>query len=69
MWMTDYIRAVKRELRDEHHLPVLPGGTEDDPLVDAPDGEYPMTIEGKLDRVRIQGGKIFCCNFDGAAVA
>ena len=63
MWMTDYIRAVKRGLRDEHGFKPI-GGTEEDPLIDPPDGEYPMTIEGKLDRVVIENGTINCCNFD-----
>jgi hypothetical protein len=31
-----------------------------------PDGEYPMTIDGRLDRVRLVGGKIRCGNFEAA---
>lgn len=64
MWMIDYIRAVKRGLRDEHGFVPKEGSTENEPLLDVQDGEYPMTIEGKLDRVRIVDGKISCCNFE-----
>lgn len=67
MWMTDYIRAVKRGLRDVHSFTPT-GGSSDDPVFAAiPDGEYPMTIEGKLDYVRIVKGKISCCNFKQGA--
>jgi len=68
MWMTDYIREIKRQFRDVYGFTPLPGSTEDEPLIKAPDGEYPMTIEGKLDHVRIVNGKISCCNFDESAV-
>jgi len=63
MWMTSYIDAIKRQLIDQYGFPENPdhAGTI---LGDVPDGEYPMTIEGKLDYVRIEGGKISCCNFD-----
>lgn len=65
MWMTDYIRAVKRGLRDEHKFTTREGSSKDDPVFDGiPDGKYPMTIEGRLDRVRLVDGKINCCNFD-----
>ena len=64
MWMTEYIKAVKRGMRDQCGMKPT-GGTKDEPLFDkVPDGEYPMTIEGRLDRVRCVGGKISCCNFD-----
>lgn len=63
MWMTDYIKAVKRGLRDQYGFKPI-GGTEEELLIDAPDGEYPMTIGGKLDRVAIIDGTIDCCNFD-----
>lgn len=63
--MTDYIREIKRQFRDTHHFTpsrVVIG----EPLFDnIPDGEYPMTIEGRLDHVRIVNGAINCCNFDG----
>ena len=64
MWMTNYINEIKKQLRDTYHfVPKSEVGGE--PLFDnVPDGEYPMTIEGKLDKVRIVNGSIHCCNFD-----
>lgn len=63
MGMTDYIRAIKRQLRDRYGF-VPDGGTADDPTFsDVPDGDYPMTIDGRLDRVQVVGGKFRCCNF------
>lgn len=65
MWMTDYIREIQRQLVERYGFaeradaPGVP--------VDVPDGEYPMTIDGKLDRVLVQRGKISCCNFEPAA--
>ncbi len=64
--MIGYIRAVKRGLRDEHNFAPMPGSTDEEPLLEVPDGEYPMTIHGKLDCVRIIEGKISCCNFEEA---
>jgi len=64
MWMTDYIRAVKRGLRDQHKL-VPSGGTFDEPIfASVPDGDYPMKIDGKTDHVRIINGSIECCRFN-----
>jgi len=64
MWMTDYIRAIKRGLRDKHGFHPT-GGTKDEPIfANVPDGEYPMKIDGKLDHVRIVNGTIECCRFD-----
>ncbi len=62
--MLDYICSVKRGLRDHYGFKPKPGSTDNEPLLDVPDGEYPMTIDGKLDKVRIVGGKIHCCNFE-----
>lgn len=65
MWMTDYIREIQRQFIEHYGFaersdaPGVP--------VDVPDGEYPMTIDGKLDRVCVQSGKISCCNFEPAA--
>lgn len=62
MWMTDYIREIQRQLVDVYgyppraDMPGVPSGV--------PDGEYPMTIGGELDHVRIVDGKIRCMNFD-----
>lgn len=61
MWMTNYIGEIQRQLIVKYRFkenPEKPGI----PL-DVPDGKYPMTIEGKLDRVRIKNGRIECCNF------
>ena len=47
--MTDYVREIQRQLIAVYgyparaDMPGVPAGV--------PDGEYPMTIEGKLDRV------------------
>jgi hypothetical protein len=67
VWMTDYIREIKRQFRDVYHFTPVRGTLDDPTFAEGaiPDGEYPMTIEGKLDRVRIEGGEIKCCNFDG----
>jgi hypothetical protein len=68
MWMTAYISAVKRGLRDRYGFTPDAGSSEDDPTFNGnpvPDGVYPMVIDGKLDRVRISGDRISCCNFDG----
>ena len=62
MWMTDYIREIQRQFvevfgfEENPDQPGLP--------LNVPDGEYPMTIEGKLDNVRVVDGKIHCCNFE-----
>ena len=61
--MTDYIKAVKRGLRDQCGIKPT-GGTNDEPLFDSiPDGDYPVTIEGRMDTIRITAGKVSCCNF------
>lgn len=68
MWMSDYIRAIQRQLIDQYGFaenPKVPGVLLEDP----PDGDYPMVIDGKLDRVKVEGGYIDCCNFDEEEVA
>ncbi len=62
MWGTDYIRAVQAKFIEQY-------GFAEDPErrgvpLNVPDGDYPMEIEGKLDKVKITDGKISCCNFD-----
>jgi hypothetical protein len=61
MWKDEYIKEVLRKL-------VIDYGLEENP--DKPgfprellDGEYPMTIQGKVDMIRIEKGEIKCCNF------
>jgi len=64
MWMTDYIREIKRQFRDVYHFNPS-GGTLEDPIfTDIPDGDYPMFIDGKIDKVGVIDGKIHCCNFE-----
>ncbi len=63
--MIGYIQAIKRQFRDAYHfVPEIDDGVE---VIFAegqiPDGVYPMTIDGKLDKVEIREGKIYCCRF------
>lgn len=65
--MLGYISAVQRGLINQHGFPENP----DKPgcvLGDVPDGWYPMTINGKVDRVRIKNNLISCCNFEEPAL-
>ncbi len=63
MWMTHYISEIKRQFRDTYNF-TPDGGTHDEPtFTSIPDGDYPMTIDGRLDKVKIVGGKIHCCRF------
>ena len=64
MWMTDYIAAVKRHLRDDYRIKPTGGTLTEPTFAQVPDGEYPMTIKGQLDHVRIVNGQIECCRFD-----
>lgn len=61
MWMTEFIREVKKQLRDEHGF--KPTGIVGGELIFAPgvipDGIYPVTIEGKLCQVELRGGKFY----------
>jgi len=64
MRMLEYAAAVKRGLRDVHGLTPT-GGTDQEPTFDnIPDGEYPMEINGEIDRVRVTDDRLFMCNFD-----
>lgn len=67
MDMVLYIMAVKRALRDQHGFTPLPGSNKEDPRLEIPDGEYSVTIDGKVDRVKIEKGHIGCCNFEPAS--
>jgi hypothetical protein len=60
MWMTQYVREVKKRLQSEYgFVPERMIG--DEPVFaegQVPDGEYPMTIEeGRRDMVRVVGGR------------
>jgi len=70
MDMISYIKEVKRQFRDTYGFqPVR--GTADEPVFgkgQIPDGEYPMTIEGKVDRVRVVRDTIDCCNFEDEGI-
>ncbi len=64
MWMSDYVREIQRQLvsvyglAERSNAPGIPRHV--------PDGEYPMTIKGKLDNVRVVNGELSCCNFAAA---
>ena len=61
MWMTEYIREIQKRFITEYGFaenPKKPGLP-----FDVPDGEYPMIINNRLDKIRIENGKISCCNF------
>jgi hypothetical protein len=62
MWMSAYIQEIQRQLVEVYGLPENP----DMPGVpmSVPDGDYPMTIDDKVDRVEITNGTIDCCNFE-----
>jgi hypothetical protein len=62
--MLGYIREIKRQWQEVYHF--IPSRVVDgEPCFDnIPDGDYPMVIEGQLDWVRLEDGKINCCNFD-----
>jgi hypothetical protein len=64
MWMTQYIMEIKKQFRDVYGFVPSRIVAGEPCFDDIPDGEYPMTIKGKLDRVKIAGGRISCCNFD-----
>ena len=69
--MMEYIREIKRQFRDQYGF--KPTDERMGELVFAegqiPDGEYPMTINGRTDRVKIESGMIRCGNFDTEANA
>lgn len=63
MWMSDYIRTIKKKFASQYHF--IPSRVVNgEPCFDnIPDGEYPMTIEGRIDCVKVSGNGISCCNF------
>ncbi len=58
----EYITEIQRQLISVYGYPEGESGCPQG----VPDGQYPMTIEGRIDNVRITGGKISCCNFEPA---
>lgn len=60
MWMTQYINEIQQKLVTQYGFTPDARGLPQD----VPDGEYPMEVDGRLDRVRIEGGRISCCNFE-----
>lgn len=64
MLMSEYIRVIKRRLRDDYGFTPSSTAVGDEPCFDnLPDGAYPMKIDGKLDLVLVAGGTFDCCNF------
>ena len=66
--MIEYIDAIRRGLRDVYGFPPLPGSTAEVPLLFVPDGVYPLTIDGKVDNVLIEGGRIYVGTHEGKVV-
>lgn len=66
MWWTDYLREINRQFVEVYGLEKRTDCPDIPEIVPkhVPDGEYPMTIEGKLDKVRVVKGMINCCNFE-----
>jgi hypothetical protein len=66
MWMTNYVREVKRQLRDRYGF--QPVRVEGDELIFAegqiPEGEYPLEIDGKIDHVLVVNGRFQFCRFE-----
>jgi hypothetical protein len=60
MWVTEYIDEIQKKLITDYGFKAGPNGLP----ANVPDGVYPMKIEGKLDKVRIENGRIYCCNFE-----
>lgn len=61
MQAIEYIAEIQRQLVETYGFPARA----DAPHIpdSVPDGTYPMMIDGKVDRVKIEDGKIFCGNF------
>lgn len=63
MWMTEYIREIKNQFRDKYGFKPSRTVGGEPCFENIPDGEYPMVIDGKTDKVKIVNGSISCCNF------
>ena len=62
--MMEYIREVKRQLRDQYKFKPTGGTKEDQTFDHIPDGVYPMLVRGRMDKVRIEGDRIICGDRD-----
>jgi len=70
VWHTNYISEIQRQFVEVYGFPrraPMSGCPETRkeivPKLDSvPDGVYPMTIEGKVDKVRVVDGTIHCLN-------
>lgn len=60
--MLSYIAEIQRQLVEVYGFPRRTDVTQCVPQDGVPDGHYPMTINGKVDHVYIDGGHIFCGN-------
>ena len=57
-----YIREIQHQLIKKYGFSVKVDASR--APIDVPDGEYPMTIDGRLDHVRVENGKLSFGNFD-----
>ena len=65
MWGTNYIEEIQMQFVEVYGFKANPDQPQFvRPAENPPDGEYPMTIEGKVDFVRIIDERISCCNFE-----
>ena len=57
-----YFSAVHRGLRDIYGLTInVDKSTEDFPVFDnVPDGNYPMVINGRLDKIKVKDNELAC---------
>jgi hypothetical protein len=61
-----YVNAVKRGLRDVYGFEPEANLAGDEPIFapgEVPDGIYPLVIDGKVDIVSIEDGRIDCQNW------
>jgi hypothetical protein len=57
MWMTDYVREVKRQLRDVYGLTPSREEGGEPCFENVPDGIYPMVVDGRSDNVVVNEGR------------
>ncbi len=61
MWMTQYVREVKKQLRDVYGLTPSRMVGDDPCFGKVQDGIYPMKIDGKKDFVIVNDNKFILC--------